>query len=99
MRVFVSRFNTGLRPGDGKLINWEIGERVQVISGQDEGRIFVVDSAGMSHNAVPAGQYVREGWFEDDPTKQRVAKAESVLWFAPVPDSIAHIARLFGQAS
>jgi len=81
VRVFLSRHTPGLQPGQGASIGWEKGERVRVISGPDQGRIFVVDSEGMSHSAVPQGTYVREGWFEDDPT-HRCAKAESVLWFA-----------------
>lgn len=82
MRVFNSRYTPGLHPGDGARINWEIGERTIVISGPDKDRYFIVQSEGMSHSALPAGQYVREGWFEDDPTHRRVAKAESVLWLA-----------------
>lgn len=81
MRVFASRFSPGLHPGDGAKINWEIGEHTRVCSGPDKDRVFVVLSEGMAHNAVPAGTYVREGYFEDDPSQERVAKSESALWF------------------
>jgi len=81
MRVFVSRFTTDLHPGQGRLIDWKIGERVRVISGQDAGRIFVIQSQGMSHHDTPDDVYVRDGYFEDDPDQKLWAKSESVLWF------------------
>lgn len=90
MRVFVSRFSPGLQPGQGNLIDWEIGERTFVLSGQDEGRIFIVMSRGMIHNDAPIGTYVREGYFEDDPDT-RCAKSEGVLWFISVPFSKAEL--------
>lgn len=81
VRVFLSRYTPGLQPGQGASIGWEKGERCRVISGPDEGRTFVVDSEGMSHAQCKPGDLVREGWFEDNPTR-KVAKAECVLWFA-----------------
>jgi len=81
MRVFISRHNPNLQPGQGYLINWAIGERTLVISGMDNGRIFIVLSEGKTHREVIRGTYVREGYFEDDPHERRVAKSEAVLWF------------------
>jgi hypothetical protein len=82
MRVFNSRYTPGLKPGDGEKVSWDIGETVLIISGQDEGRRFVVTSEGMKHDACP-GEFVREGYFEDDPRKTAWAKREKQLWFAP----------------
>jgi hypothetical protein len=80
-RVFSSRFNTGLRPGDGDQVDWQPGEIVSVISGQDEGRLFVVTSEGRSHPDMPDGELIREGYFTDDPDKTAWAKPEKTLWF------------------
>lgn len=83
--VFLSRIGLkAAEPGDGRHIDWEIGERVMVTSGIDKGRVLVITSDRMSHDAL-SGQrdpYVREGYFEDDPTKERWAKAEQHLWLA-----------------
>ena len=85
-RVFLSRHNTDLHPGQGGSINWQLGERTLVVFGLDKGRIFVVQSEGMSHDETHERTYVREGYFEDDPD-YKVAKDESAapLWFARGP--------------
>jgi hypothetical protein len=82
VKIFISRYTPGLQPGDGAKISWEPGETVQVISGQDKGRRFVVTSEGRSHADAPPGEYVREGYFEDDPSRTSWAKLEKTLWFA-----------------
>jgi len=80
-RVFLSRHQSGLRPGDGAKINWDIGETVLVISGKDQRRRFVITSEYRMHPAAPPGEYVREGYFEDDPDRVSWAKLEKALWF------------------
>jgi hypothetical protein len=86
VRVFVSRYSDGLKPGDGGKISWEPGETVTVISGQDEGRKFVITSEGRSHAGAPPGEFVREGYFEDDPSRTPWAKMEKTLWFGSGED-------------
>lgn len=81
VRVFVSRYNTELRPGDGDSIAWEVGEEVTVISGQDKGRNFMVLTESRGHADLPKGKFCREGYFTDDFSEERVAKPESTLWF------------------
>lgn len=82
-RVFLSRHGVNRAvPGDGSAIDWEIGERVLVTDGKDKGRIFVVTSEGRDHPDAPVGHLVREGYFEDDPTRKTWAKLERYLWFA-----------------
>jgi hypothetical protein len=81
-RVFVSRIGHHLEPGDGERIRWEVGETVEIISGIDRGRRFVIDSDWMRH-ADTTG-FVREGWFEDDESRTRWAKAEKEFWFPGV---------------
>jgi hypothetical protein len=81
VRVFVSRYNTELKPGDGDSIDWQAGEEVTVISGRDKGRNFVVLTEGRSHADLPPGKYCREGYFTDDIFQVRWAKPESTLWF------------------
>lgn len=81
--VFISRI--GLKasePGDGRNIDWERMERVRITSGIDEGRIFVITSDRMAHDALKGDPkpFVREGYFEDDPTRERWAKAEQHMW-------------------
>lgn len=80
-RVFYSRYQPGLKPGDGANIDWQVGERTEVISGPDKGRFFIVKSSWVRHPDVP-WEYVREGYFEDDPAKTLYAKPESALWLA-----------------
>lgn len=85
--VFISRH--GLQadePKDGRLLDWEVGEKVQVSSGLDAGRTFVITSDRKSHDALlpDPEPYVREGYFKDDPTKTRWAKAEKILWILPL---------------
>ncbi len=83
--VFLSRI--GLDPNlpiDGRMVDWKVGERVRVTEGIDEGRIFIVTSGRMTHDDLPHPYgYVREGYFEDDPSREPWAKAESILWLAP----------------
>lgn len=79
VRVFLSRHSAELKPGMGDSIDWNIGETVEIISGIDKGRLFVVESQGMSHSDAP-GEYVREGKFLDG-RNGRVAKREKQMWF------------------
>lgn len=79
VRVFLSRHSDELKSGMGESIDWEIGETVEIISGIDKGRLFIVESKGMSHEDAP-GEYVREGRFVDG-RNGRVAKRESQMWF------------------
>lgn len=79
VRVYLSRHSMDLKPGMGESIGWEIGEVVEIISGIDKGRLFKIESEGMSHRDAP-GQYVREGRFLDG-KDGRVAKRESQMWF------------------
>jgi hypothetical protein len=79
-RVFASRYSAGLGPGDGDKIAWNIGETTEVISGQDQGRRFVITSEYRAHDDAPPGEYVREGYFEDDPSEIPWAKPEKALW-------------------
>jgi hypothetical protein len=81
VRVFYSRYSPELKPGDGHRINWEIGEEVTVVSGQDKGRPFMVLTEGRSHAGLPEGEYCREGYFTDGFTEGRVAKPEKTLWY------------------
>jgi hypothetical protein len=81
IRVFCSRFSDGLKPGDGAKIDWNIGETVSVINGEDKGRRFVITSEYRTHAGAPPGEFIREGYFEDDPRKTPWAKLEKVLWF------------------
>lgn len=81
VRVYSSRYSPGLRPGDGQSICWQHGETVEIIAGQDKGRLFVIDSEPMAHADAP-GQYVREGWFTDD-SGTRWCKREADMWFGP----------------
>lgn len=95
MRVFASRFTPDLKPGDGHLIGWEIGEICSVWKGKCAGLLFGVDSEGMEpnpkwlrssvfrkkHNALAGDKLYREGHFNDAPT-ERVAFPEQYLWFA-----------------
>ncbi len=79
--VYYSRFQTGLVPGrDGASLRWEIGEVVEITDGQDAGRLFKITSERMSHHDAP-GQFVREGYFLDDPAGTSWAKVERQLWF------------------
>lgn len=84
MRVFLSRFTPGLKPGDGDKIDWEIGEVVQLVNCTKDtsynGKLFKVLSEGMSHDKCPLG-LVREGYFLDDRSQTREAVAEIRLWF------------------
>jgi hypothetical protein len=81
-RVYVSRYDHNLEPGRGGHINWRIGERCRVIgSSPDAGRVFVVTSESMTHDSAPPGSWVREGYFEDDPTRAIIAGPEDKLWF------------------
>lgn len=79
MRVFLSRHSHELKPGMGDSIDWNIGETVEIISGIDKGRLFVVETTGMAHNDAP-GEYVREGHFVDG-RDGRCAKREKDMWF------------------
>lgn len=79
VRVFLSRHSEELKPGMGSSIDWNIGETVKIISGIDKGRLFIVESSGMSHNDAP-GEYVREGRFVDG-RNGRCAKREKDMWF------------------
>lgn len=80
VRVFFSRCDPDLEPGEGDRISWNTGEEVRVVSGRDEGRIFVVLTEGRKHADLPYG-YVREGYFTDDPERTRWAMPEKTLWF------------------
>jgi len=82
VQIYRSRWTPGLGPGDGEKVGFTVGETVDVIVGIDKGREFVVDSDRMRH-ADAGTDYVREGWFVDDPTKTRYAKSEKHLWFKP----------------
>lgn len=82
VQVYLSRWSPGLGPGDGEQVGFYVGETVDVISGIDKGREFVVDSDRMTHPKA-GSDYVREGWFVDDPHKTRYAKSENALWFKP----------------
>jgi hypothetical protein len=86
-RVFASRYSADLQPGDGGKIAWDVGETVEVISGQDAGRRFVITSDYRTHGSAPAGEYVREGYFEDDTARTPWAKLEKALWFCPQSSS------------
>lgn len=79
MRVYLSRHSTELKPGMGESIGWEIGETVEIISGVDKGRLFKIESVGMSHADCP-GEYVREGRFVDG-RDGKVCKREKQMWF------------------
>lgn len=94
-RVFLSRYQPGLKAGDGASINWRIGETVVIIGGRDEGRRMVITSEGRSHDEAPAGELVREGYFADDPHQTLFAKMERYLWF----DNAASAEREAGMKS
>ena len=78
--VWASRYQPGLKMGDGALINWEVGEVCVVVEGADLGRRFVVTSRRYADERVPAGEFVREGHFEDDPDTTWCIR-EGRLWF------------------
>ena len=80
VEVYLSRYNTNLKPGDGDKLHWEIGEEVKIISGQDKGRHFIITSDRRSHPDLDSG-YVREGYFADDVWKVKWAKPEKTLWY------------------
>lgn len=82
VKVSASRYSPNLHEGDGQMIDWKIGERTRITSGQDKDRIFVIQSETKNHKNCPTG-YVREGYFEDDPSHEMFAKAEAQIWFAP----------------
>lgn len=79
IRVYKSTHTPGLKPGMGEDIYWEIGDTVEIISGIDKGRMFVITSKHMSHPDAP-GKYVRDGYFVDEPGVMW-AKREEQFWF------------------
>lgn len=85
-QVSMSRYTPGLKPGMGEDIQWHIGEVVLIVDGVDKGRRFVVCSQTMSHPDCPGNGLVREGYFEDDPTQTKWAKAEALIWFVDQPE-------------
>lgn len=89
MRVFMSRYTPGLKPGMGEKIGWNKGDVVLIISGIDKGRRFKVLTEGMSHDGAP-GKFIREGYFLDDPSKTRWAKLEESMWFDDEGDEERH---------
>lgn len=79
IRVYVSRHAPGLKPGMGDCVLWDIGETVEIISGIDKGRMFVITTKHMIHPDAP-GMYVRDGYFVDEPGVTW-AKREEEFWF------------------
>lgn len=69
MRVFLSRFTPGLKPGDGHKIGWEIGETCKVYKGLQEGKLFLVDSEGLGANPK---------WFQSAEGKKKFAELKAM---------------------